>query len=141
MQIKGGSIIGTPIPPSALSASGMWYIGDIYNAYRSGTWPTYSVPFAGLVATGGVSATGNGYNQWTFTSSGTWTVTSPGVAYYAIVAGGGGSGGQYTNNGSIGGGGGGGVVTGILSANAGTCLLYTSPSPRDRTRSRMPSSA
>ena len=26
-------------------------------------------------------------------------------------------------------------------AQAGTCLLYTSPSPRDRTRSRMPSSA
>ena len=25
--------------------------------------------------------------------------------------------------------------------NIGTCLLYTSPSPRDRTRSRMPSSA
>ena len=25
--------------------------------------------------------------------------------------------------------------------NSGTCLLYTSPSPRDRTRSRMPSSA
>ena len=32
----------------------------------------------------------------------------------------------------------------ILINNAGivaTCLLYTSPSPRDRTRSRMPSSA
>ena len=35
----------------------------------------------------------------------------------------------------------------IIAANAGvsgasgTCLLYTSPSPRDRTRSRMPSSA
>ena len=28
-----------------------------------------------------------------------------------------------------------------LAAGAGTCLLYTSPSPRDRTRSRMPSSA
>ena len=28
-----------------------------------------------------------------------------------------------------------------LRAQAGTCLLYTSPSPRDRTRSRMPSSA
>ena len=27
------------------------------------------------------------------------------------------------------------------SASAGVCLLYTSPSPRDRTRSRMPSSA
>ena len=26
-------------------------------------------------------------------------------------------------------------------ARDGTCLLYTSPSPRDRTRSRMPSSA
>ena len=26
-------------------------------------------------------------------------------------------------------------------SQAGTCLLYTSPSPRDRTRSRMPSSA
>ena len=26
-------------------------------------------------------------------------------------------------------------------ANTTTCLLYTSPSPRDRTRSRMPSSA
>ena len=25
--------------------------------------------------------------------------------------------------------------------NLGSCLLYTSPSPRDRTRSRMPSSA
>ena len=28
-----------------------------------------------------------------------------------------------------------------LGAGVGTCLLYTSPSPRDRTRSRMPSSA
>ena len=28
-----------------------------------------------------------------------------------------------------------------LPAAHGVCLLYTSPSPRDRTRSRMPSSA
>ena len=28
-----------------------------------------------------------------------------------------------------------------IVANLNTCLLYTSPSPRDRTRSRMPSSA
>ena len=28
-----------------------------------------------------------------------------------------------------------------LSGEYGVCLLYTSPSPRDRTRSRMPSSA
>ena len=29
----------------------------------------------------------------------------------------------------------------LAQARAETCLLYTSPSPRDRTRSRMPSSA
>jgi len=28
-----------------------------------------------------------------------------------------------------------------LGGKKGSCLLYTSPSPRDRTRSRMPSSA
>ena len=28
-----------------------------------------------------------------------------------------------------------------VRSNDSTCLLYTSPSPRDRTRSRMPSSA
>ena len=30
---------------------------------------------------------------------------------------------------------------GALALASGSCLLYTSPSPRDRTRSRMPSSA
>ena len=30
---------------------------------------------------------------------------------------------------------------GALKGDYGDCLLYTSPSPRDRTRSRMPSSA
>ena len=29
----------------------------------------------------------------------------------------------------------------VWQTGSGTCLLYTSPSPRDRTRSRMPSSA
>ena len=29
----------------------------------------------------------------------------------------------------------------LFAAHLGVCLLYTSPSPRDRTRSRMPSSA
>ena len=29
----------------------------------------------------------------------------------------------------------------VLAARYAACLLYTSPSPRDRTRSRMPSSA
>ena len=33
------------------------------------------------------------------------------------------------------------LMWGICLPIAGACLLYTSPSPRDRTRSRMPSSA
>ena len=38
------------------------------------------------------------------------------------------------------------IITGLfvaisMTAGGGACLLYTSPSPRDRTRSRMPSSA
>ena len=34
-----------------------------------------------------------------------------------------------------------GTKFGCGMAQCGACLLYTSPSPRDRTRSRMPSSA
>ena len=33
------------------------------------------------------------------------------------------------------------VAAPAAAGGAGGCLLYTSPSPRDRTRSRMPSSA
>ena len=33
------------------------------------------------------------------------------------------------------------IIEYLLSMNNYHCLLYTSPSPRDRTRSRMPSSA
>ena len=33
------------------------------------------------------------------------------------------------------------VGLGIIALGVEICLLYTSPSPRDRTRSRMPSSA
>ena len=34
-----------------------------------------------------------------------------------------------------------GMITARAGINVTGCLLYTSPSPRDRTRSRMPSSA
>ena len=33
------------------------------------------------------------------------------------------------------------IMSEVLSGKTNDCLLYTSPSPRDRTRSRMPSSA
>ena len=35
----------------------------------------------------------------------------------------------------------GGFLSTIADTGMGTCLLYTSPSPRDRQKSRMPSSA
>ena len=35
----------------------------------------------------------------------------------------------------------GGYVAAIRASQLGLCLLYTSPSPRDRQKSRMPSSA
>ena len=80
------------------------------------------------------------------------TGTSPSyAASYLIVAGGGSGGGD---GGRGGGGGAGGFVTGSTTLTGGTvytvtvggggatpCLLYTSPSPRDRQKSRMPSSA
>ena len=43
--------------------------------------------------------------------------------------------------GSGGGGGGSSTTVSGIDAEFKPCLLYTSPSPRDRTRSRMPSSA
>ena len=33
------------------------------------------------------------------------------------------------------------ILCGVHQADAGSCLLYTSPSPRDKRQSRMPSSA
>ena len=100
----------------------------------------------------------------TVTTPGTtsWTVPAGVTSVeYLVVAGGGSGGSSY---GTAGGGGAGGVRTGTLSvipgsshtitvgaggaartsgnpAQAGACLLYTSPSPRDLSTSRMPSSA
>ena len=106
-----------------------------------------------------------------FTTLGSQTWTRPtGVTRVMVeVQGAGGSGGKRNSNGAaMGGGGGGGYarkfidVTSIASATVvvgtggpsqtsndtdgttggdSSCLLYTSPSPRDRQKSRMPSSA
>ena len=121
----------------------------------------------GLEATGGFiteyTAGGDVYRAHVFTSSGTFEVSSvgdfPDAIEYLVVAGGGGGGGS-----NAGGGGAGGLrtnVPGVQTADATpltgsafpapatggngsgvyTCLLYTSPSPRDLSTSRMPSSA
>ena len=106
---------GTAVTPKT-DVYGFQYINGGYYATASQNY--YYIPaVTGVVATGGTLTTANSYNQWAFNSSSTWTVTSPGIVYYAIVAGGGGGGG-YSGGG--GGAGAGGVVTGILSASAGT---------------------
>jgi hypothetical protein len=76
-----------------------------------------SVAAGGVVASGGTATSGNSYNQWSFTATGsnTFTVTTGGTVYYAIVAGGGG-GGCW----DAGGGGSGGVITGQTVLTAGT---------------------
>lgn len=67
---------------------------------------------AGFNATGGTySEPGDGYKYWTFTSSGTLNVSSPGTVEYLIVGGGGAGGRGIANSGSAGGGGAGGVRT------------------------------
>ena len=103
---------GTAVTPKT-DVYGFQYINGVYYATASQNY--YYIPaVTGVVATGGTLTTANGYNQWAFNTSSTWTVTTPGIVYYAIVAGGGGGG----STGS--GGGAGGVLTGILSANTGT---------------------
>ena len=79
-------------------------------------------------------------SQAAYTTPGTYSWTAPtGVTSVSVVCvGGGGSGGAAYWSGGGGGGGGLGWKNNI---SVTPCLLYTSPSPRDRQKSRMPSSA
>jgi len=79
----------------------------------------WQTPVSGVVASGGTATSGNSYNQWSFTTTGssTFTVSTGGTVYYAIVGGGGG-GGHYG-----GGGGGGGVIVGQTTLTAGTYTI------------------
>ena len=93
-----------------------------------------TVGAGGAAATGSSNAKGNNGQNSIFS-----TITS--------LGGGGGGTSQNTNESGFNGGSGGGSARLVLSGGNGTvnqgyaCLLYTSPSPRDRTRPRMPSSA
>ena len=72
-------------------------------------------------ASGGTESTTNapGHKTHTFTSDGTFTVTTPGLVEYLVVAGGGGAPGRDVG----GGGGGGGVKTGTLLIPTGTYTI------------------
>jgi hypothetical protein len=109
MRYLKGSYLNTSTTPALTGAAGRWKLADQFDAARQGTWP-----LLGVTATGGTQTSGNGYNQWSFTSSGNLVVSSGGTVYYAIVGGGGGGGFQSC------GAGGGGVVLGQTTLTAGT---------------------
>jgi hypothetical protein len=114
MRYLKGSYLNTSTTPALTGAAGRWKLADQFDAARQGTWP-----LLGVTASGGTATSGNSYNQWSFTTTGsnTFTVTTGGTVYYAIVAGGGGGG-----NAAGGGGGAGGVIIGQTTLTAG---IYT----------------
>jgi hypothetical protein len=93
-------------------------------------------------ASGGTESTTNapGYTTHTFTIDGTFTVTTPGLVEYLIVAGGGSGGaGRYDNNTPGAGGGGGGVLSGkcfvatgshaVVVGDGGASVSWANASP------------
>ena len=76
-----------------------------------------------VVATGGTITDLNGYRIHTFTTSGTFTVTSGDNVEVLVVAGGGGGGTSQTSNGGAGGGGAGGLI--YSTAYSVTSQAYT----------------
>ena len=82
--------------------------------YTGTSWQS----LGGMIAIGGTVTTGGGYKTHTFTTSGTFEVTSGGDIEYLIVAGGGA--GASTDGG---GGGGGGVVTGTMNIQPGSYTI------------------
>lgn len=85
--------------------------GDYLEEYRNGGWRILSDVF---VASGGTEVTSGGYKYHTFTSSGTFTVSSGSSSIeYLIVAGGGSGGANYVGAG----GGAGGLLQGSMTAS------------------------
>jgi uncharacterized coiled-coil protein SlyX len=95
-------------PTTSLVTSGNVEVGGTIHGYTK------------VSASGGTESTTNapGYTTHTFTSDGTFTVTTPGLVEYLVVAGGGGGGARHG-----GGGGGGGVKTGTLLIPTGTYMI------------------
>ena len=133
MLVGGGASGGTGYSPGQTGGGGGGAGG-----VKNGTGPTLNLPgpatYTFTQGAGGSMTTNNPTSSTDGTGS---TIATPGGSVKESVLGGGGGGGHpfpnstyvYGRPGASGGGAGGG------------CLLYTSPSPRDATLSRMPSSA
>ena len=85
-----------------------------------GSWADYQLVSAGgggleyATISGGTETTSGGYDYHAFTTSGTLTVSAPGMVEALVVGGGGGGGGEFSG----GGGGGGGVRFAIIYVDA-----------------------
>jgi hypothetical protein len=111
IDVPSGTTAQRPSSPS----NGMIRYNTTLNAlegYANGNWTDIGQAF---IATGGTIVSSGGYKYHTFTTSGTFTVTS-GIATvdFLIVAGGGGGGSRHG-----GGGGAGGYQTGSYTASTG----------------------
>ena len=137
--------------PTTTKADGhlLEYFRQTFVEGGGGTNPTGATE---MEASGGVIADyesgGTQYRTHTFTTSGTFQITTLSSGFtnsgqfdVFLIAGGAGGGGGNSVYGGGGGGAGGAIEVTAYPANAATCLLYTSPSPRDQRGSRMPSSA
>ena len=129
---ENGSVIGPQNLPTASAAPGVWSMGEIAESVRDGIWPA---PFNGWIGqfTSGISgATTPGQPMVGLNSNDDlwlgFTQNNSGIKTVALA--------KITNAGSLS-----STHSLELSGSLGACLLYTSPSPRDRTRSRIPSSA
>ena len=112
--------VGTTAERPAIPANGMLRVNTTTGKleyYNNGGWTS----IGSISATGGTVTEAGGYRIHTFTSNGTFTVTSGGNVEYLVVAGGGGGGQGY----QAGGGGAGGYKTGTLAVTAGTAITVT----------------
>ena len=97
---------GFLIKASNESQANLWGIGSRRNA-DSSYWPSLSLtlynPNLPVSATGGIITTSGSYKIHTFTSSGTFNVSTAGEIEYLVVGGGGGGGGNVGGGGGAGG--------------------------------------
>lgn len=106
LSVSGNTITGTPSTVGTYAAN---VTATAATTSKAATIPlNWSIISAAIAASGGTETTVGGYKYHTFTTSGTFTVTSsPGANVEYLVVGGGGGGGGTDGNGVAGGGAGG----------------------------------